>query len=370
METIADYLIQLYPIDHVPLKRRVTFHGIFWGVMYVTFWTLIPYQYNLLIYHFLLAASVTLYSFIFFYLCAYLLPYLYEKYSGIERVGVIIIVIVFFYFILAIETYTRVSFAIEYNWIAPSNKAMYELNHNVYKAGFWSYFRISNILTDTISNLFYSLPAFFLKFSRVFAKNLIEKKQLEIDFLRLQINPHFLVNTLNNIYSLVVVEDQRSPDAIRSLSNLLNYVLYEASLPTVTLEKEITFLQDFVTLEKIRNSSKVRVTMKVEGAMEGNIAPLLLIAFIENAFKHGVGDATIQSYIDINIKVQDGTLFLGVVNSKVRTESLKHKKSLGGIGLVNVRKRLATLYPHRHSLEIIPEAFKHQIILIIQLKKK
>ena len=370
METIADYLIQLYPIVNVPLKRRITFHGIFWGVMFMVFWFLVGFPSNVLIYRFVLAGSLTFYGVLSFYVCVYLLPYLYEKYSGIECVGVIIIAVVFFYFILAIETYARVSFAIEYNWISPSNKTMYELNYNVYKAGFWSYFRISNILTDTISNLFYSLPAFFLKFSRVFAKNLIEKKQLEIDFLRLQINPHFLVNTLNNIYSLVVVEDSRSPDAILSLSNLLNYVLYEASLPTVTLEKEITFLQNFVALEKIRNSFKVKVTMKVEGEMGGDIAPLILIAFIENAFKHGSGDATIQSYIDINIKVQDGTLFLGVVNSKVRTESTKHKKSLGGIGLVNVRKRLATLYPHRHSLEVIPEAFKHQIILIIQLTKK
>ena len=369
METLADYLIQLYPIDHVPLKRRITFHGIFWGMMYVVFWFLVGFPSDALIYRFVLAGSVTFYGVLSFYVCAYLLSYLYKKYSGLEYVNRIVIVTTIFYFILAIETYMRVSFVIEYNW-SPSNKAMYEFNYNVYKAGFWSYFRISNILTDTISNLFYSLPAFFLKFSRVFAKNLIEKKQLEIDFLRLQINPHFLVNTLNNIYSLVVVEDQRSPDAIRSLSNLLNYVLYEASLPTVTLEKEIIFLQDFVALEKIRNSSKVRVTMKVEGEMEGDIAPLLLIAFIENAFKHGVGDATIQSYIDINIKVQDGTLFLGVVNSKVRTESTKHKKSLGGIGLVNVRKRLATLYPHRHSLEVIPEPFKHQTALMIQLTQQ
>ena len=370
METIADYLIQLYPIDHVPLKRRVTFHGIFWGVMYIFNWIGVGFNSDYIIYRFVLAASITLYCFLFFYICSYLLPNLYEKYSGIARIVIIVSVIVIFYLFLAIDTYVRVSFVIENNLISTSDKTLYDLNYNVYKSGFWSYFKFDNILSDTMIAALYSLPAFFLKFIRVFVKNLIEKKQLEIDFLRLQINPHFLVNTLNNIYSLVVVEDQRSPDAIRSLSNLLNYVLYEGSLPTVTLEKEITFLQDFVALEKIRNSSKVRVTMKVEGEMEGDIAPLLLIAFIENAFKHGSGDATIQSYIDIDIKVQDGTLFLGVVNSKVRTESPKHKKSLGGIGLVNVRKRLATLYPHRHSLEVIPEPFKHQIFLTIQLTEK
>ena len=370
METLADYLIQLYPIDHVPLKRRVTFHGIFGGVMFVIFWFQVGFPSDTFIYRFVLATSLVITNSVFFYMFIYLIPFVYEKYRGITLFTVIMILVTAFYFFLALESYERVSLIIENNWLSAKNKRMYGLNSEFYKAGFWSYFTFDIILSDTFGVIIYSLPAIFLKFSRVFAKNLIEKKQLEIDFLRLQINPHFLVNTLNNIYSLVVVEDQRSPDAILSLSNLLNYVLYEASLSTVTLEKEITFLQDFVTLEKIRNSSKVKVTMKVEGEMEGDIAPLLLIAFIENAFKHGSGDATIQSFININIKVQDGILFLGVVNSKVRTESTKHKKSLGGIGLVNVRKRLATLYPHRHSLEVIPEPFKHQVILIIQLTEK
>ena len=370
METLADYLIQLYPIDHVPLKRRVTFHGIFWGVMFIVFFVLSGLS-NDYLFRFITAFSRTLTIGGFFYTTVYVIPYFYNFKKGIERIGFILMAIIIFYFILGFISYQWSSFMIENKLLSIiNNKKQYEINYNIYKEGFWSYFKFHTILTDTIGHIIYSLPAIFLKFSRVFAKNLIEKKQLEIDFLRLQINPHFLVNTLNNIYSLVMVEDSRSPDAILSLSNLLNYVLYEASLPTVTLEKEITFLQDFVALEKIRNSSKVKVTMKVEGEMEGDIAPLILIAFIENAFKHGGGDATIQSFIDINIKVQDGTLFLGVVNSKVHTESPKHKKSLGGIGLVNVRKRLATLYPHRHSLEVIPEPFKHQIFLIIQLTKK
>jgi len=223
------------------------------------------------------------------------------------------------------------------------------------------------ILRDTIQLVLLSLPAFFFKFIRIFTIVFSEKKQLEIDFLRLQINPHFLVNTLNNIYSLVITEDQRSSDAILSLSNLLNYVLYESSLATISVEKEIQFLQDFVALEQIRYSSKIQVKVNVEGEQIGDIAPLILIAFIENAFKHGVGDSTIQSYVHINIKVENNTLFLGVINSKVRKVSEKQKKSLGGIGLVNVQKRLNSLYPNRHSLQVISEPNKHQIVLAIAL---
>jgi LytS/YehU family sensor histidine kinase len=152
-----------------------------------------------------------------------------------------------------------------------------------------------------------------------------------------------------------------------SLSNLLNYVLYESSLTIVSVEKEINFLQDFVALEQIRNSSKVQVKMNIEGEQIGNIAPLILIAFIENAFKHGVGDSTIQSYVHINIKVENSSLFLVVVNSKVRKVSEKQKKSLGGIGLINVQKRLDSLYPNRHSLQVVSEPNKYKIALIIIL---
>ena len=132
-------------------------------------------------------------------------------------------------------------------------------------------------------------------------------------------------------------------------------------------EEEITFLQDFVTLEKIRSSSKMQVEMKVEGELVGDIAPLILIAFIENAFKHGSGDSTIQNFININIKVEQNALSLSVINSKARKASEKNKKTLGGIGLFNVQKRLASLYPNRHSLQVISEPTKHQIALMIVL---
>jgi two-component system, LytTR family, sensor kinase len=367
MERLANYILRLYPVYHVPFKRRVILHAIFWGVFFCFLLIATGVPSDTLIYRFIAATSVTLTSGLFFYTTAYLIPYLYSKYSFGNQVLGIIMVVFAFYVFLAIETYGRVLLVVENDWIIEQNKRMYEIYYNVYKAGFGSYFQINNLGTDTIQLIFTSLPAFFMKFIRTFTKVFSEKKQLEIDFLRLQINPHFLVNTLNNIYSLVVTEDQRSPDAILSLSNLLNYVLYESSLPTVSVEKEIEFLTDFVALEQIRNSSKVQVKMNVEGELVGDIAPLILIAFIENAFKHGVGDSTIQSYIHISIEVKSNTLFLEVVNSKARKVSEKQKKSLGGIGLVNVQKRLDSLYPNRYSLQVISEPNKHQIILMIVL---
>jgi two-component system, LytTR family, sensor kinase len=367
MERLANYILRLYPLDHVPLKRRVTLHAIFWGIFFISLMIGSGFPSDSITYRFIAATSVTLTSSIFFYVFSYLIPYLYSKYTGSLRVLFISLTIITFYFFMAFETYFRVILVIENQWVTAKNSRTFETYYNVYNSGFWSYFQVNNILTDTIQLIFTSLPAFFFKFIRIFTRVFSEKKQLEIDFLRLQINPHFLVNTLNNIYSLVVTEDQRSPNAILSLSNLLNYVLYESSLPTVSFEKEIEFLQDFVALEQIRNSSKVQVKMNVEGDYEGEIAPLILIAFIENAFKHGVGNSTIQSYVHINIKIEKNTLFFGVTNSKVRKVSEKLKKRLGGIGLVNVQKRLNSLYPNRHSLQVISESNKHQIELMIVL---
>ncbi|PWK18087.1 histidine kinase [Arcicella aurantiaca] len=367
MERLADYLLRLYPIDHVPFKRRIILHAIFWGFFFISLLFGTGFPSDSLIIRLIGAFSFTLTSSTFFYLFNYFIPYLYAQYIGWFRVIVICSAIIAFYFFMSLETYLRVVIVIENHWITPQNKRIYEIYHNVYESNFWSYFDIINIITDTIQLIFTALPAFFLKFVRIFAKVLSEKKQLEIDFLRLQINPHFLVNTLNNIYSLVVIGDQRSPDAILSLSNLLDYVLYESSLSTVSVEKEVAFLKDFVALEQIRNSSKVQVKLEIEGDLTGVIAPLILIAFIENAFKHGIGDSTIQSYVHIKIRVESNTLFLGVINSKVRKLSQKQKNSLGGIGLINVQKRLNSLYPNRYSLQVIADPNKHQIMLSVTL---
>lgn len=367
MERLVNYILRLYPIDYVPFKRRVTLHIIFWGIYYILLLVGSGVPSDNIPYRFIGATSITLTSSIFFYVLTYLIPYFYSKYTGIIRILAISIVIVVFYFFLALETYGQVVLLIENHWINAQNKRMYEIYYNLFKGSFWSYFMIHNIVTDTIQLIFSSLPAFFFKFIRIFIKVFSAKKQLEIDFLRLQINPHFLVNTLNNIYSLVVTEDQRSSDAILSLSNLLNYILYESSLPTVSIKKEIEFLQSFVALEKIRNLSKVQVEMNLEGEFKGEIAPLILIVFIENAFKHGVESSTIQNYVHININVENNTLFLKVINSKASKTSEKKKSSMGGIGLVNVQKRLTSLYPNRYNLQIISEPNRHQIVLIIPL---
>jgi two-component system, LytTR family, sensor kinase len=370
MEKLSELLLRFYPLAKVTFKRRILVHSIFWGFMFWVYWFGIGFPSDTIIYKFITSISFTISGIIFFYTLTYFIIKIDRNKKGIKKYIYIMVSLIFFYFIMAKLSYFRVQLIIENDWLSAKSNRMYGVIENYYKEGFWAYFKVTNILTDTLELSFTTLPAFFLKFLRIFSRNLIEKKQLEIDFLRLQINPHFLTNTLNNIYSLVVTEDKRSADAILSLSNLLDYVLYESSYSKVSLEKEITFLKDFIELERIRSSQRVSIEFTTKGDLHGEIAPLILIAFIENAFKHGFGDSTKANYININVSMIDDTLSFSIINSKPNIQTEKRKTSIGGIGLTNTKRRLESLYPKRYEITIKNDHHTHEVLLLIQLISK
>jgi len=202
-----------------------------------------------------------------------------------------------------------------------------------------------------------------------FLKNQNEKKVLEnanlnaeITSLRSQINPHFLFNTLNGIYSLAHEGSAKTKDSILKLSDLLRYVLYDSSDEKVPLAKDIQYLTNYVDLQRLRLSSKVLIDYKIEGDTKSNfISPLLLITFIENAFKHGISYSH-SSAVHIHIKVFEKTLTLTVKNPVVENNSFA-----GGLGLKNVKRRLELLYPGRHSLDIRREGDQNIVNLKIDL---
>jgi two-component system, LytTR family, sensor kinase len=371
MEKLSELLLRFYPLEKVSFKRRVFAHCIFWGLMFCSFYFGLGLPSFSWKYKFSTAVFTLITCAAFFYLIFYVFDIIDKKFFGIKKYIIIIFGIGTFYFFYAFCSYLKVILIIENNWYPLKSGGMYlKYLREYYQSGFWTFFKFDTVFADTYEVISISMPAFFLKFLRIFSRNLIEKKQLEIDFLRLQINPHFLTNTLNNIYSLVVTEDQRSPDAILSLSNLLDYVLYESSLPEVSVEKEIKFLEDFIELERIRNSQKLSIDFTVQGDLHGKIAPLILIAFIENAFKHGVGDSTIGNYINVSVSMIENTLLFKVNNSKPTKQSQKRKTSLGGIGLENTKRRLESLYPKCYELIITNERNIHEISLSLQLKSK
>lgn len=191
-----------------------------------------------------------------------------------------------------------------------------------------------------------------------------EKLISELAFLKSQVSPHFLFNTLNNIYSLSLSNSEHTADAILKLSHLLRYMLYESQDKLVSLEKEVSYLENYMDLQKMRLTQNVKINFKIKGVLSGRmIEPMLLIPFIENAFKHGVNYSK-DSFVDIFLDVSDKKLFMKVENSL--HQKVKDKKENSGIGLVNIHKRLELLYPGNHSLQISQEENKY----IVQLNMK
>jgi sensor histidine kinase YesM len=185
----------------------------------------------------------------------------------------------------------------------------------------------------------------------------------ELDFLRTQIHPHFLFNTLNNLYSLTARKSDRAPEVVLKLSDLMSYMLYESGAPTVDLDKEIAHLENYIELEKLRYGSRLTLCFEKKGATGAvTIPPMLLITFVENSFKHGLKGRMGPVRIDISLRVEKNGLFLKVVNPADLEQS-----DTGGIGLKNVRRRLDILYEGRYDLHVERTTDQFQIKLKIPL---
>ncbi len=177
----------------------------------------------------------------------------------------------------------------------------------------------------------------------------MEKQKLvsELSFLKSQVNPHFLFNSLNGIYALAIKKSDKTPDAVLQLSELMRHMLYESEREEVALDKEVEYLQNYIQLQKLRMPEGVQINFDVEGDIGGKmIAPMLFIPFIENGFKHGVDVDGVR--MQIKLKVQDNTLTFDMINSISEATS---KDSSSGIGLANVRKRLDLLYGNKYHLD-------------------
>lgn len=181
-------------------------------------------------------------------------------------------------------------------------------------------------------------------------RNLIrEKKEMELQFLKSQLNPHFLFNSLNNIYSLAYQKSDKTADAILKLSEIMRYMIYESNDSWVSLSKEIEYVQSFIELQKLRFKDGAAVEFTQNGEIDDQqIVPLILISFVENAFKHGIANDP-QNPIRINIIANQKILHFSVSNKK----NSYNKDQMGGIGLHNVERRLQLLYPERYKLNIV-----------------
>ena len=195
-----------------------------------------------------------------------------------------------------------------------------------------------------------------------------EKEQLKtsLALLRHQVSPHFLMNTLNNIHSLVEIDSEKAQDAIERLSTLMRYLLYDSAQNTIELKKEIEFINSFVLLMQLRHSDEVEVTVVVpEQIPDTRIPPMLFISLLENAFKHGV-NYPIKSYIYFELRITGTSLNCIIKNSKHNITS-KSPGEYSGIGLENIKKSLVLLYEHTYRLEIQDKKNEFEVSLTIPL---
>ncbi|MEI6410446.1 MAG: histidine kinase [Bacteroidota bacterium] len=204
-----------------------------------------------------------------------------------------------------------------------------------------------------------------LRFNDRWKKTENERISAQLAYLRTQINPHFLFNTLNSIYSVTIGKSPQGAEMIGKLAEIMRYTLKDTQLDYVSLEKEIMFIRHYIDLQKVRFDQSVPFQFKVEGDFTGKrIAPLLLIPFIENTFKHGV-NAEQNSNINIKIEVKGNDLFLDTKNNKV---TMQHDVTeTNGLGIENTKNRLELMYPDKHRLSISETDQDFSVSLLIQL---
>lgn len=194
-----------------------------------------------------------------------------------------------------------------------------------------------------------------LKYWYLQRKRTIEAEQqktvAELKLLKAQLHPHFLFNTLNNLYSHTLEASPRSPEIVLKLSGLLRFMIYDSNVPKISLVKEIELLQNYISLEKLRYGDRLDLSISITGDIgRFQIAPLLLLPFLENTFKHGTSRQLETSWISLHLSMQGSTMYFKLVNS---VDADEVKTRIGGLGLQNVRQRLELLYKQNHTLETV-----------------
>jgi sensor histidine kinase YesM len=189
----------------------------------------------------------------------------------------------------------------------------------------------------------------------------------QLQLLKAQVHPHFLFNTLNNIYSFTQKNNPEASKLTMGLSDMLRYMLYECNRPTVPLSKELYMLEEYIELEKIRYGNKLELHVETPAdAKDHYIAPLLLLPFVENCFKHGTSNVLESPWVTLDITLKKNLMTMKLVNGK----SSHSQQLVGGIGIDNVRKRLELLYPGKHELVINNEEDVFIVTLKIELERK
>ena len=331
---------------------RISLHVLFWIIVIISMVNSTNGDYFLSFSFFTEAVNLLFYIFIVYFNIYYLFP----KYLKGKSLKVYVPVLILSVLLLT-PIKGAVLYLINYNNEFSKKQILYNLHYT-----FLTTFFIAG--TSTVLKILTE----WVKYQR--EKKKLEKERLhsELKFLKSQINPHFLFNTLNNVYSLALVKSEKTPDVILKLSEILRYMLYECNVPKVQLSKEVKYIENYLALEKLRQREDVKIDFDIEGEItDQRISPLLFTPFLENAFKHGINKVLDDAYVNVLLRVDGDKILFTVENIKPEFTPQDFQKTQGGIGLANVKKRLKLLYPNRYKLEIENTKFSYKIELHLDL---
>ncbi len=350
MNTVASKNIREIIYDF--MTQRVVYHTIIW-LLFLVF--LILFEENEHGFFFTLTnelINVSVYALMVYYNIYYLIPNYLSKNKIFQYLGLLILAVI------VITPLKTIIFFFKFeNYPSYQNSLLINLN--------W-YFLFSLLITS--SSTVVKIMADWLRQQRNLQELETQTMQSELRFLKSQINPHFLFNTLNSLYALTLKKSDKAPEIVVKLSEMMRYMLYECNEKKVFLSKEIHYIRNYLDLEELRHGKSMQINFEVEGRV-GNqkIAPLMFIPFLENSFKHGLNNSITQGYVNIQLNVADESIHFHIENSKADAlPSNTHKRS-GGIGLVNVKRRLDIIYPDHHDLDIADNPDTYAVDLLIDL---
>ena len=345
-------------------RSRIIYHILFWGVgftlwlftMFVAsnFKNVLKFEPVLMTLVFNLCFAAAVYFNLYV-----LLPYLFKK----QR---------FFLYVLSLlGVVSFAAFIIDFLLVYPLNtfvqgeKYFEELTFVV-----WFNFAFFTLIYIGITTFLSLMREWFVlqKVSVQFKDIEREKLEAELKALKAQINPHFLFNTLNNLYSLTLDKSDKAPSLVLKLSDLMRYILYECNDRYVLLEKELEFIRNYLDLQRIRLDERIPVKMEVKGsASQNKIAPLLFEPLIENAFKHGAYGKNKDGFVNILFNFEDKDQVELFIENRIDENWQPEEKNAHGIGINNVIRRLELLYPGKHKLDIVENGNLFTVALQIDL---
>lgn len=335
--------------------------------IHFTFWITVYYFYNYFLGYgspntayvnnfslFLMPITISISYFFYFFLIP---NYLLKKKQGLFFLYTIYTFIISFFFIVLSILYGLVfSEKFKLNDYTPITKGVIFIILGIYFIVF-----IVITITLVIHNYKSTLKSEDLK--NKFLQTQLQLKEQELKFLKMQIHPHFLFNTLNTLYGFALKKSDAAPDMILKLSNLLDYILYQVDKPSVLLSDEIKHIENYIALEKMRFQESLEVDFTKELHVENiEVPPMLLLPFIENSFKHGVQINDVLK-VDVFLKTSNNQL-----DFRVKNTAKKHIQTKNGIGLDNIKKRLKMLFNTNYTLNTLQEENTFNVELKIPLK--